>query len=113
MMETGIVENNNVSVSGATDRIRFRMSGNNFRENGPLAGRKDTYSRTSVNGMIQADITSWFTQELNFYFTQQHRKMLIDESGSLYGVRNFNFMPDGPDPVQKTERNITSALRGT
>ena len=73
MMETGIVENNNVSVSGATDRIRFRMSGNNFRENGPLAGRKDTYSRTSVNGMIQTDITSWFTQELNFYFTQQHR----------------------------------------
>lgn len=101
MMETGIVENNNVSVSGATDRIRFRMSGNNFRENGPLAGRKDTYSRTSVNGMIQADITSWFTQELNFYFTQQHRKMLIDETGSLYGVRNLNFMPDGPDPVKK------------
>lgn len=39
--------------------------------------------------------------------------MLIDETGSLYGVRNLNFMPDGPDPVKKTERIILSALRET
>lgn len=114
MLETGTAETNNVAISGGSDRIRFRMSGNNYRENGPFAGKKDLYNRTTVNGLISADVTKWFTQELNFFFTRQNRTMLVDETGALYGVRNMNFMPDGLDPVSKdgqdyyirTPRNI-------
>jgi hypothetical protein len=29
-----------------------------------------------VNGVVSADITSWLTQELDFYYTQQQRELL-------------------------------------
>ena len=114
MMETGTSLNNNIAISGATDKIRFRISGNNYRENGPLYSKKDYYTRTAVNGMVSADVTKWYTQELDFYFTQQHRDMLVAECGYLYSQRNPNFLPDGLDPVSKdgqdyyirTPRNI-------
>ena len=54
MMETGFSQNHNFSVSGATERIRFRASGNSYLENGPLTGDKDKYSRMSFNGTISA-----------------------------------------------------------
>ena len=112
MMETGTSMNHNVAVSGATDRIRFRISANAYNENGPLYGKKDIYSRKSVNGVVSADINKWFTQELDIYYTQQKREFLNDESGALYGIRNLNFLPDGTDPdgyLIRTPRNIIDA----
>lgn len=99
MMETGFSNNHNISVSGATDRIRFRISGNGYFENGPLVEDKDKYKRLSFSGNISADITKWFTQEANFIYTRQNRKFLQDESGYLYSNRLMNFLPDGTDPL--------------
>ncbi len=95
MMETGSAYNHNISASGATDKIRFRFSGNRYDENGPLAGRKDVYSRTGINAFVSADIRSWFTQEVNVFYTKQKREMVVDESGILFGQRNINYVPDG------------------
>ena len=118
MMETGTTQNHNVAVSGATDAIRFRISANAYKENGPLYGDKDVYNRESVNGVISADITKWFTQELDIYYTQQKRQFLQDETGALYGQRNPDFLPDGTDPdgyLIRTARNIidVSNVRNT
>lgn len=101
MMETGSSYNHNISASGATDKIRFRFSGNRYDENGPLAGRKDVYSRTGVNAFISADIKKWFTQEVNVFYTKQKRDMIVDETGTLYGTRNLTYVPDGLDPQPK------------
>lgn len=99
MMETGFSQNHNLSVSGATEHIRFRMSGNSYRENGPFVGDKDLYTRMSFSGYIGADITKWFTQEADFSYSQQQRRYLNDESGGwLYSTRLMNFLPDGTDP---------------
>lgn len=99
MMETGFSQNHNLSVSGATEHIRFRMSGNSYRENGPFVGNKDLYTRMSFSGYIGADITKWFTQEADFSYSQQQRRHLNDESGGwLYSTRLMNFLPDGTDP---------------
>lgn len=109
MMETGSSWNHNLAVSGGSESIRFRMSANSYSENGPLYGKKDIYSRKGVNGVISADITKWLTQELDFYYTQQHRELLQDEAGALYGQRNQSFLPDGRDPegyLIRTPRNI-------
>ena len=109
MMETGTSQNHNIAVSGASNAIRFRMSANSYKEDGPLYSNKDVYDRKAVNGTISADVTRWLTQELDFYYTQQHRDMLQDEAGALYGQRNLNFLPDGKDPdgyLVRTPRNI-------
>ncbi|MBR1468910.1 MAG: TonB-dependent receptor [Prevotella sp.] len=109
MLETGTSWNHNLAVSGATDAIRVRMSANSYKENGPLYGKKDTYNRKSINGVISADVAKWFTQELDIYYTQQKREFLQDETGALFGQRNVDFLPDGKDPLGyliRTPRNI-------
>ena len=109
MLETGTSWNHNLSMSGATDAIRFRMSANSYNEDGPLYSKKDTYDRKSINGVISADLAKWFTQELDIYYTQQNREFLQDETGALFGQRNVDFLPDGRDPAGyliRTPRNI-------
>lgn len=109
MMETGFTQTHNFTVSGASDRIRFRMSGNRYTENGPLTGDKDKYTRMTFNGTISADITKWYTQEATFNYSQQKRDFLYDESGFMYSTRLNNFLPDGLDPngnIIKTPRAI-------
>ena len=112
IMETGFTQNHNVSVSGATDHIRFRMSGNRYSENGPLAGDKDKYGRTSFNGTISADITSWFTQEADFSYSQQNRHYL-GSPGWLYSTRLQNFLPDGISPSGYIIRTPRAVLDNT
>lgn len=114
MMETGTSWNHNLAVSGGSESIRFRLSANSYSENGPLYGRKDLYNRRSVNGVVSTDITSWLTQELDFYYTQQQRELLQDEAGALYGQRNPSFLPDGKDPdsyLIRTPRNIIESAQ--
>ena len=112
IMETGFSQNHNVSVSGATEHIRFRMSGNSYLENGPLAGDKDKYSRMSFNGTISADITKWFTQEADFSYSQQQRHYL-GSPGWLYSTRLQNFLPDGISPSGYIIRTPRAVLDNT
>lgn len=109
MLETGFSQTHNFTVSGASDRVRFRMSGNRYTEDGPLFDDKDKYVRMTFNGMISADITKWYTQEATVNYSQQKRQYLNDESGWLYSTRLLNFLPDGTDPdgnIIKTPRAI-------
>ena len=109
MMETGFSQTHNISVSGATDRIRFRFAGSGYFEDGPLVLSKDCYDRYSFNGSISADVTNWFTQEANFMYTNQSREYLYDETGNLYSTRLMNFLPEGEDPdgnILLTPRSI-------
>lgn len=110
MMETGFSQNHNVSVSGATERIRFRMSGNGYFENGPFYGKKDTFKRVSFNGTISADITDWFTQEADIFYSQRTRKFVQNTAGYMYSTRLMNFLPDGQDPNGYTILTPRSAI---
>lgn len=109
MLETGFQQTHNFTVSGASDRIRFRMSGNRYTEDGPLYDDKDKYTRMTFNGMVSADVTDWYTQEATVNYSQQKRQYLNDESGWMYSTRLHNFLPDGLDPdgnIIKTPRAI-------
>lgn len=98
MFESGFSQNHNLSVSGATNKIRFRLSGSSYSENGPFVGNKDYYTRMSFAGNVAADVTDWFTQEVDINYSQQQRRYLNDESGNLYNTRLMNFLPEGLDP---------------
>ena len=92
-METGSLTNHNVSVSGGTDKLRFRLSGNFSVEDGPRYTSKDKYVRKALNSFISADITKWYTQELTMYYTDSRKsepKNLITEYDILH-----SWWPDG------------------
>ena len=99
MFETGFTMNHNISVSGGSDRVSFRMSGQYYDEDGPFIGRKDHFRRFTFNAAISAKVFDWWTQDANVQYSQRKRDQLVAEYGYLYSTRLQNFLPDGYDPL--------------
>ena len=99
MLETGFQQTHNLSVSGGTERLRFRLSGGFTNNDGVLIGDKDTYRRLNVNSFISADITPWFTQEATLSYA--HSKSTNPESaaGGIYSLRLGSYYPEGNMPA--------------
>lgn len=90
MLETGFFQNHNLSVSGGSDKVRFRVSAGLNDVNGPLLTKKDSYGRKNLTGFISADITKWFTQEATFTYSDATQ---TDPQGSFYTTRLINYYP--------------------
>ena len=107
-LETGLLNSHNISVSGGSDHVRYRLSGNYSSEDGPMAGRSDSYKRTSLNAFISADITKWFTQEANLFYTSQTKSAIVDTFRSPYTVRLISWYPEGymPKEIIGTQEDI-------
>ena len=63
MLETSFQQSHNISMTGGTEKLRFRLSAGYIDNNGVLITDKDQYRRMNVSGFISANITKWFTQE--------------------------------------------------
>lgn len=57
-LERGTLNAHNLSVSGGTDRVRYRISGSHSFEDGPMVSSKDSYSKTTISSLISACIAS-------------------------------------------------------
>ncbi len=99
-LTTGVLSNHNVSVSGGSDRIRFRISGNYSYENGPMVTDKDKYTRKALSSYISADITKWYTQEITMYYTDSKTKALSSNIRDPYATRLINWYPEGYMPAE-------------
>lgn len=95
VLGTGVLSNHNVSVSGGTSRVRFRLSGNYSYENGPMITDKDKYTRKAISSFISADITKWYTQELSMFYTDTRRTALANNIRDPYATRLISWYPDG------------------
>ncbi len=93
ILGTGALTNHNISMSGGTDKVRFRMSGNYSRENGPLITNKDLYVRKAITSFISADVTSWFTQELSMFYTHTKNTGLSGNIRDPYATRLISWYP--------------------
>ena len=91
MLETGFFHNHNLSVSGGSDRIRFRVSAGLNQVNGPLLTKKDSYGRKNINAFVSADVTKWFTQEAIISYSDA--KETMPGGGSIYTTRLTNYYP--------------------
>lgn len=98
-LETGILSNHNISVSGGTDRVRFRISGNYSYENGPMVTDKDKYTRKALTSFISGDVTKWYTQELTMYYTDTKRTALSSYFRDPYATRLISWYPEGYMPA--------------
>lgn len=98
MFETSFKQQHNISVSGGTQKLRFRLSAGYLNDNGVMITDKDTYRRMTLNSYLSADITDWFTQEATISYGASKSSMPLSFGGGLYTTRLASFYPEGIAP---------------
>lgn len=110
----GFLQSHNASLSGGTDKIKYRMSIGYANEKGILATDKDKYRRMTGSAYVSADVTSWLTQSVDIRYAQSDRNMPVtsDKTG-LYDMRlpgvypeGSLTLPDGTELLTNTPYNI-------
>ena len=67
--ETGVLHNYQLAISGATDQLKYLVSGNFLDHNGILLN--SGYTRASLRANLAADITDWVDFGLNYAYTRE------------------------------------------
>lgn len=98
MMETGFQQIHNLSASGGTERLRYRLSAGLVDTDGVLYSDKDKYSRMNISSFISADIAKWFTQEAALSYAHSKRNMVVSQGGGLWSTRLVSYYPEGTMP---------------
>jgi TonB-linked SusC/RagA family outer membrane protein len=70
--ETGVMQNYQLAISGATEKLKYMVSGNFLDHKGILLN--SAYTRASLRTNIAADITDWVDFGLNYAFTREKYK---------------------------------------
>ena len=95
-MESSFQQTHNISATGGTDKLRYRLSGSYLSNDGVLKTDKDTYERLNFSSYISADVTSWFTQEA----TLSYNKNRTERPGQgLYNTTLISYHPEGNMPT--------------
>lgn len=72
VFETGVMQNYQLAISGATDKLKYLVSGNYVDHQGIML--KSAYTRASLRTNLAADITDWVDFGLNYNFTREKYK---------------------------------------
>ena len=84
----GFLQAHNISVSGGTEKLAYRMSLGYNNEQGILITDKDRYKRLSGNAYISAEITPWLSQSIDIRYAQSEKNMpVISDKTHLYDLR--------------------------
>ena len=97
-LETSFMQTHNVAASGGTERLRYRIAGGLSKEDGPLIYNKDTYMRKNVSSFLGADITSWYTQEIDFRYSTSDRSVPQSVGDGIYNMNHVSYYPEGMMP---------------
>lgn len=89
----------NISASGGTDKIRYRISGGLSSNDGVLVSNIDKFERLSVNAFLSADVTPWFTQEVTMSYAHS-LKTAPGGAGGIYSTRLISYYPEGLMPAE-------------
>lgn len=100
MLNTGFQQKHNISASGGTDKLRYRISGGLVSSDGVLITNKDKYRRMNINAFISADINKWFTQEANLSYAKSKKTLPSSALGAIYSTRLSSFYPEGNMPEE-------------
>lgn len=105
MLETSFQQTHNISASGGTKNIRYRLSAGYTFTDGVLVTNKDEYVRKNINGFISADVTRWLTQEATFSYARNKNTLPSSALGAIYSTRLPSFYPDGTMPAEIEEKS--------
>lgn len=98
-METSFQMTHNMSISGGTDKLRYRMSAGYVSNDGVLVTDKDKYERLNISSFISADITKWYTQELTMSYSHSNQTQPNSGLGSMYSSSQVSYQPEGYMPA--------------
>lgn len=97
-METSFQMTHNISASGGTDKLRYRISGGYNSNDGVLISDRDKFERLNVNSFISADVTKWFTQEVTMSYAHSLQTS-PGGMGGVYNTRLVSYYPEGDLPA--------------
>lgn len=80
LFETAPVYNNDINISGGTDKIVYSLSASNLKQEGIIGGPKTGYERNTGRLSLGADLSSWVKFKSSITFTNVNRKT-INEFG--------------------------------
>lgn len=100
MLERSFQQTHNISASGGTDKVRYRLSAGYLSSDGVLITNKDKYTRMNVSGFMSADLTNWFTQEATFSYAHGKKSEPKSALGAIYSTRLASFYPEGTMPEE-------------
>ncbi|MEG1648814.1 MAG: SusC/RagA family TonB-linked outer membrane protein [Rikenellaceae bacterium] len=91
----GFQQTHNVSATGGSESITYRVSLGYLNNDGPLVSNKDSYSRINVSSYVNADITKWLSTALDIRYSKDDRSY-VDKD--IYGAFQADFQPIGKIP---------------
>lgn len=100
MLETSFQHTHNLSVSGGTKAVRYRLSSGFTSQDGVLITNKDKFVRKNISAFVSADVTKWFTQEANFSYARSNNSLPQSALGAIYSTRLSSFYPEGNMPAE-------------
>ena len=97
-METSFQMTHNVSATGGTDKLRYRISGGYTSNDGVLITDIDKFQRMNISTFLSADVTKWFTQEVTMNYSHS-LKSSVGGMGGVYSTRLVSYYPEGYLPA--------------
>ncbi|MFL9845290.1 SusC/RagA family TonB-linked outer membrane protein [Flavobacterium rhizosphaerae] len=85
LFTTGISNNAQITASGATDKVRYLLSGGYYAMDGIVTEKNDMYKRVNFRSNLSADISDRFTVGTNIQISSQKQDKL-SSSGDAPGV---------------------------
>ncbi|MCD8313019.1 MAG: TonB-dependent receptor, partial [Bacteroidales bacterium] len=84
MLETGFQQSHNLSVSGGSRDISYRMAFGMIDQNGILKTDRDSFKRYNVSAHIRSTVFKWITPELDMRYTKSDRS--VPTTTAAYGI---------------------------
>lgn len=111
--KTGIMQNANMAISGATDRLKYMVSTSYLDHAGILLNSQ--YSRLSLRANLAAEITKWVDFGLNYSYTSEKYKsppFNSDQGDVLFQPINDATRWAPTEPVYDANGNYWKARKG-
>lgn len=89
----GFQHTHNVSASGGSESITYRIALGYTSNDGTLKTNKDSYNRINVSSYVNADITKWLSTSLDIKYAKGTQKT---PGASVYGLWDAGEVPFTP-----------------
>lgn len=74
LMTTSFQQIYDLSVSGGSEKTKYRLSAGFLDQDGVLITNKDSYKRYNITSYVSTEVTKWLTAELTSLYTHSDKK---------------------------------------